>query len=72
MLLFLREQLGAEVRLALNPGRDLTDMPLKTFYKYALPGIPPQSESSAAFTVFLQAKAHSKAGCGEPRIPGRC
>lgn len=37
MLLFLREALGAEVEALLNPARDLTDMPLKTFYRYALP-----------------------------------
>ena len=39
LLLLMREALGdaLSVRIALNPGRELTDLPLKTYYRYAAP-----------------------------------
>ncbi|GAB4815180.1 hypothetical protein N2152v2_002226 [Parachlorella kessleri] len=58
VLLFLREHLGAEVSLVLNPARDLTDMPLKTFYRYALPRLPPNGPPEAAAATFLGLPPH--------------
>ena len=45
LLLLLRDTLGSTlaVRLALNPGRDLADLPLKAYYRFACPqltGVP--------------------------------
>ena len=37
VLLLLRSTLGPSMSLYLNPPRDLTEMPLKSFYRYALP-----------------------------------
>ncbi|KAG2487497.1 hypothetical protein HYH03_013916 [Edaphochlamys debaryana] len=44
LLLLLRSCLGPSMTLALNPQRDLTEMPLKSYYRYALPsGLSPAS-----------------------------
>ncbi|GLI71786.1 hypothetical protein VaNZ11_017131 [Volvox africanus] len=37
VLLLLREALGPSMSLTLNPQRDITEMPLKSYYRYALP-----------------------------------
>ena len=41
LLLLLREALGPALalRLALNPARDLSDLPLKAYYRYAAPSL---------------------------------
>lgn len=42
ILEFLRASaLAPSISLLLNPLRDLSDMPLKSFYRYALPGLAP-------------------------------
>ena len=50
MLSFLRSTLDASISMYLNPQTDLTDLPLKAFYRYALPefepGVSPASSSS--------------------------
>ena len=50
MLSLLRSTLGASISMYLNPQTDLTDLPLKAFYRYALPefepGVPPASSPS--------------------------
>ncbi|KAG2424815.1 hypothetical protein HXX76_014236 [Chlamydomonas incerta] len=49
LLLALRQALGAELLLALNPQRDLTEMPLKSYYRYALPqGLAPAAAAASA------------------------
>lgn len=58
LLGFLRAALGAETQLLLNPQRDLEEMPLKTFYRYALPPLPSAGNASgppgAAAAVFTR------------------
>lgn len=39
LLRFMRDALGVSVKLIMNPVRELTGMPLKTFYRYALPDV---------------------------------
>jgi len=41
VLALLQSSLGASVRLYLNPETDLQDLPLKSFYRYALPEVDP-------------------------------
>jgi hypothetical protein len=37
VLEFLRAALGAAITLVMNPRRELSDLPLKSYYSYALP-----------------------------------
>lgn len=39
LLRFMRDALGVSVKLVMNPIRELTGMPLKTFYRYSLPDV---------------------------------
>ena len=41
VLQLLRNTMGASITLYLNPPRDLTDLPLKAFYRFALPDFTP-------------------------------
>lgn len=41
VLQLLRNTMGASITLYLNPPRDLTDLPLKAFYRFALPDVTP-------------------------------
>jgi UDP-glucose:glycoprotein glucosyltransferase len=50
LLLMLRDALGdaLAVRLALNPARDLADLPLKTYYRFAAPPVAAPLAAAAA------------------------
>lgn len=68
ILLVLREQLGSSLalRLALNPARDVGALPIKSYYRYAAPAVPPAAPPAAFFdglpstkTLTLGARAPS-------------
>jgi UDP-glucose:glycoprotein glucosyltransferase len=54
----LNTALGAEVTLVLNPQRDITDMPLKTFYRYVLPASGPGGVPQPAAARFASLPPH--------------
>ena len=64
MLSLLRSTLGASISLYLNPQTDLTDLPLKAFYRYALPefepGVPPASSSLPGSPLALLSRLPQK------------
>ena len=51
----LRMALSPDIQVLLNPIRDYSDMPLKTFYRFAVPvdveGIPPTAPAITSFTT---------------------
>lgn len=51
VLLVLREQLGSSLALclALNPARDVGSLPIKSYYRYAAPTLPPAAPPAAFF-----------------------
>jgi hypothetical protein len=44
--------LAPSITLLLNPQRDLSDLPLKAFYRYALPDIPEGGELGGGCLTF--------------------
>ncbi|KAK3256037.1 hypothetical protein CYMTET_34808, partial [Cymbomonas tetramitiformis] len=50
LLVFLSERIGATIRLFLNPDREISDVPLKSFYRYVLPAKGMEDAPGAYFT----------------------
>ncbi|MEW5302056.1 MAG: hypothetical protein WDW36_004866 [Sanguina aurantia] len=65
VLHMLRSSLNPVVKLYLNPQRDLSDMPLKSFYRYALPALLPSLTTPGHWAVPLPPTATF------PRLPSR-
>ena len=62
LLLMLRDALGdaLAVRLALNPARDLADLPLKTYYRFAAPPLAAPLAAAAAPAAHFSALPPSR------------
>lgn len=56
LLRLLRDALGVSVRVLLNPVRELTGTPLKTFYRYSLPEVDVRGMGCLVFLVMTRGR----------------
>lgn len=77
LLLFLKQALSPSITLVLNPQRDLSDMPLKSYYRFALPRIARDPDTGllapapAAGGEPAEVEPPGSAAATFSRLPGR-